>query len=74
MLIMTSEPCPECGQLVYIKPHPKLNDNGEVITHGNYAIASNCYLDRLGVLCVTMMDFDTPQPSYVCIMCGWFVE
>lgn len=74
MLIMTSERCPQCGQIIYMKPHPKKDDNDNILIHDGHAVAGNCYLDIQGSMTIAMMDYDVPTPSYVCIHCGWFVE
>lgn len=76
-LIMTSERCPECGQISYMVVWPKKRNNLEHIVidfqgtpHG---IADGVYLDRDGGLVVARFDEDTDMPNYMCIHCGWCV-
>ena len=65
MRIRTMERCPVCSQIVYMQPYTDPDDpNG---------IAQNIYLDQNGVLCVVMMSDDFPEPTYVCIHCGWTI-
>lgn len=83
-LLMTSERCPECDAIIYMKLYPKRNNedsvavlphittevNGVQIPH---TIADGCYLDKDGVLCITIFEENTRQPDYCCILCGWSV-
>ena len=82
MLIMTSERCPDCDSIIYIKPHPKLNNQGEIIisshkhkqTETPHTIADGMYQDKDGVLWMTRFDDETRLPDYCCIHCGWCSE
>lgn len=70
MLMMTSERCPDCGQIIYMKLHPKLRLDGTLVqTPDNHA--DGCYLDQDGVLCITKFDEESHEPTYKCIFCGW---
>jgi len=64
MLLMTSERCPDCTQIIYIRLLPK------DIPH-NLIIADGCYLDRDGGLVITRFDETSVLPDYCCILCGW---
>ena len=64
MKLMTSERCPECGQIIYIEFHRKQLDNDLIIGDG-------CYLDKDGCLIITRFDDETLMPDYVCIHCNW---
>ena len=75
MLIPTSERCPECDALVYMKVYQK-KDNQESIINVNSGehncfIADGVYLDLNGVMCITYFDEDTRPPDYYCIYCRW---
>ncbi len=48
MLIPTSERCPECDSLVYMKVFQKKNEEG-IINHSNCFIADGVYLDQTGI-------------------------
>ncbi len=65
MLLMTSERCPECTQIIYMRLPRKELPSEELV------IADGCYLDREGIFNITMFDKDTLQPDYICILCGW---
>ena len=87
MLIMTSERCPECDNIIYMKCMPKRNNEGyhgaldhvtSMMNIGDdewvempHTIADGIYLDDEGMCCVTMFDEDTHLPTYVCIFCNW---
>lgn len=80
MLLMTSERCPECDSIAYIRIHPKFNDEGNMIVrrdadHGGggppHVVGDGCYLDRDGILCITRFDDNTRMPDYCCLFCGW---
>lgn len=84
---MTSERCPECDNVIYMKCMPKLNSEGyhsaidhirSMITTQDgieiempHTVADGIYLDSDGVCCVTMFDEDTQLPQYLCIFCNW---
>jgi hypothetical protein len=74
-LIHTSEPCPECGCLVFMVAWPKKQDNlTHVVIDFNgtpHGIADAIYLDRDGVLNVVQFDENTQQPDYFCMHCEW---
>lgn len=75
-LIMTSDRCPECGQIIYLVAWPKKKNNLEHIVinvHDTpHGIADGVYLDRDGCLVVARFDENTDTPDYTCIHCGWF--
>ena len=64
MLLMTSERCPECTQIVYIRLLPKDLQNDLIIADG-------CYLTRDGEFTIAMFGEDSVLPDYTCIHCGW---
>ena len=76
-LIMTEERCPQCGQIIYMATHPKMNNDGDIIFHqidGQdmvHGIVDGVYLDRNNILWVVMFDDETKAPDYCCIHCGW---
>ena len=39
MLIQTSERCPECDALIYLKAYAKKNNDGEIIDTNDWIIA-----------------------------------
>jgi hypothetical protein len=64
MLLMTSERCPCCEQIVYMRLLPKDMQNDLIIADG-------CYLDRDSTLVIAIFDDKTVLPDYCCIHCGW---
>ena len=66
MLLMTSERCPECTQIIYMRLARKDMNN-------ELTIADGCYLDPSGIMTITNFDENTTVPDYCCIHCGWFV-
>jgi len=66
MLLMTSERCPECHQIIYMRFTRKDVQN-------ELTIADGCYLDQEGIMTITKFDDETIVPDYCCIHCGWFV-
>jgi len=61
--VRTMERCPTCDSLLYIVLHTYGDEN---------QIASCCYLDHDGVLCVTPVFYEYDQePNYKCLMCGF---
>jgi len=64
MKLMTSERCPQCGQIIYIELHRKQLQNDLIIGDG-------CYLDNDGCLVIARFDADSLMPDYVCIHCNW---
>ena len=81
-LLMTSDRCPECDAIIYMKLYPKRNSEDTVgvipwVTtevdgvHVPHTIADGTYLDRDGVLCITKFDELSRTPDYVCIVCRW---
>jgi hypothetical protein len=80
MLIMTSERCPQCDALLWIRidgkkhrHHIPTERDAEYIVYDGHGLAANVYLDRDGVLCVTQTDDDSKQPEYQCVVCGWLI-
>ena len=71
MLIQTSERCPECDALIYLKAYAKKNNDGQIIDTNDCIIADGIYLDWDGVLCITQYDENTKQPDYYCMLCRW---
>ena len=76
MLIMTSERCPQCDALLWMRIDGKKHNHesereGEYIVIDGHGMAANVYLDRDGVLCVTQTDDNSNQPEYDCLVCGW---
>lgn len=77
MLLMTSERCPQCGQIIYMVCHPKEYNDGGIIVHDlndgrmPHAIADGCYIDREEQLWISMFDENTKLPDYYCIHCRW---
>ena len=79
---MTSERCPDCDAIIYMKLYPKRNSentvaviphcttdvNGVAIPH---SIADGVYLDKQGSLVITRFDVLTRTPDYYCIFCRW---
>jgi len=65
-LIMTSERCPECNQIIYMRLARKDTSN-------ELHIADGCYLDQNGIMTIATFDEATITPDYCCIHCGWFV-
>ena len=64
MKLITSERCPQCGQIIYIELHRKQLQNDLIIGDG-------CYLDNDGCLVIARFDEDSLMPDYVCIHCNW---
>lgn len=76
MMIMTSERCPSCDALLWMKIDGKRQnamreEEKDYIVVDGHGLAANVYLDRDGVLCVTQTDDDSKQPEYQCLVCGW---
>jgi hypothetical protein len=65
--VRTMERCPTCDALLYIVLHTFGDDE-------QTQIASCCYLDHDGVLCITPVFYESDQePTYKCLMCGFGV-
>ena len=81
MLLMTSNYCPQCDQLIYMKVYPKQKHEDSVMISSFFTevdgakiphtFADGIYLDKDGVLCITRFDELTRTPDYCCILCGW---
>ena len=75
MLIPTSERCPECDSLVYMKVYQKKENQENVINinagEHNCFIADGVYLDQAGIMCIAFFDENTRSPDYYCIYCRW---
>lgn len=77
MIIMTSEYCPSCDQIIYMVCYPKKRDDESIILtaleyEGNpHVIADGIYLDRDAILCIAQFEESTQAPHYYCIVCGW---
>tara|TARA_Y100000401_G_scaffold115804_1_gene120197 strand:- start:1437 stop:1691 length:255 start_codon:yes stop_codon:yes gene_type:complete len=75
-LLRTSERCPECDAIIYMKIYPTLIPEGDVViietdNDEDLFIADGVYLDRDGVCCITQYDENTRQPDYYCLLCRW---
>ena len=81
-LVLTSDRCPECDAIVYMKLYPKRNNDESVavIPHCTtnvdgvevpHTIADGVYLDKMGKLWVTRFEENTRTPDYYCIFCRW---
>ena len=81
-LLMTSERCPQCDSIIYMKIYPKRNNEGSVavIPHCTtnvdgvevpHSMADGVYLDKEGFLVITRFDELTRTPDYYCIFCRW---
>jgi hypothetical protein len=76
-LLMTSERCPECGQIIFMVVYPKLDDMSTPITSQllwrgfPHTIADGCYLERDSTLVIVQFDQDTLAPDYYCLHCQW---
>ena len=66
MLILTSERCPECDSIVYMLVYPQTD-----VTRDGQSFADGIYLDKDGILNVTMLGENSVLPTYSCIFCGW---
>ncbi len=81
MLILTSERCPECDSIVYMVVYPRTDRDRDGVDRVRLhpilgdklpqSFADGVYLDKDGVLNVTMLDEDSVLPTYSCIFCGW---
>ena len=72
-MLMTSERCPQCDALLWIKIDGKRRpeDMEQYLVIDGHGLGANVYLDREGVLCVTQTDDNAHQPTYDCLVCGW---